>query len=174
MSRNQIGSSLLADQIATQADQAGGNGLAVFAEMSARLGRMEQTLETRAKRDQKLWQAVRPIPGITVPQITTTSGTADYPELLSPRTGYWWFVIMAAAMTFTVGSVNLYRSFANSDAQIVGAFTSAGYLTYSKTALPVAPSQRLIFAAQTVTGSVTPSLPTVIEVADWAVPDYIM
>jgi hypothetical protein len=172
--RRDVGADLLADRIASQADSNGGGGLQIFAQLSATLGRVAAALETQAKRDQQLWQAIRPIPGIPIPQITTTSGIADYPELLSPRTGYWWFVIQAAAVTFSGGSVNLYRNSANVDSLIVGAFTAAGYLTYSSSGLPVSPNQRLIFAAQTVTGNVTPSLSTVVEVADWAVPAYLM
>ena len=83
-------------------------------------------------------------------------------------------MIQAAAVTFTAGTVNLYRGQSNIDSLLVGAFTSAGYLTYSSTGLPVPPGSRLIFTAETVTGSVTPSLSTVIEVADWAVPAYLM
>jgi hypothetical protein len=172
--RRDAGADLLADRIASQADASGGGGLQIFAELSATLGRVAEALETQQARYQKLWQAIRPIPGIPVPQITTASGTADYPELLSPRSGYWWFVIQATAVTFSAGTVNLYRNTANIDSLLVGAFTSAGYLTYSSTGLPVPPSQRLVFAAQAVTGSVTPSLTTVIEVADWAVPMYLM
>lgn len=174
MPRNQIGAQLLAEQAATQADQNGGSGLSVFAELSAHLGKVATQLEQQGQQTQRLWQGIRPIPGIPIPQITTTSGTADYPELLSPRSGFWWFVIQATAVTFSAGTVNLYRNLANVDSLIVGAFPQAGYLTYSSTGLPVAPSQRLIFAAESVTGSVTPSLSTVIEVADWAVPAYLM
>jgi hypothetical protein len=60
------------------------------------------------------------------------------------------------------------------DADLVGSFPSAGYLTYSSIGLPLMWDQRLIFTANTVTGNVTPALPTVIEVADWAVPAYVM
>jgi hypothetical protein len=152
----------------------GGLSLQAFADLSARIGQVADGIATQNNRTEALWRAIRPIPGIPVPQITSTNGLADYPELLSPRSGYWWFVIQAAAVTFTAGTVNLYRNLANIDSLIVGAFTSAGYLTYSSTGLPVPPGQRLVFAAEAVTGSVTPSLSTVIEVADWAVPAYLM
>ena len=122
-----------------------------------------------------LWRAIRVIPGIPVPQITTTSGKANYPELLSPRTGFWWFIYQATAATFSAGSVNLYRGGTGAeDVLIVGAFPQAGYLTYSFPGLPVPPGEHLIFSAQTVTGNVTPSLASVVEVAEWAVPSYLM
>jgi hypothetical protein len=170
--RRGIGADLLADGgVSPNGD--GGVGVQVFADLAARIGNIETQVTEQNNRAAALWKAVRPIPGIAVPQITTSTGTADYPELLSPRTGYWWFVIQANAVTFTVGTVNLYRNHAD-DSNLVGAFPAAGYLTYSSIGLPIQWDQRLIFAAQTVTGSVTPSLPTVIEVADWAVPAYVM
>lgn len=155
-------------------DAPGGLSIQAFADLSARIGQVADGIATQNSRTTALWRAIRPIPGIPVPQITSTNGLADYPELLTPRSGYWWFVIQAAAVTFTAGTVSLYRGQANIDSLIVGAFTQAGYLTYSSTSLPVPPGSRLIFAAEAVTGNVTPSLTTVIEVADWAVPAYLM
>jgi hypothetical protein len=178
MGRRDIGAALLDASmdpaLAGDTGAPGGLSLQAFADLSARIGNIADGITTQNNRTAALWRAIRPIPGIPVPQITTSTGIADYPELLSPRSGYWWFVIQAAAVTFTVGTVNLYRGQSNIDSLLVGAFTSAGYLTYSSTGLPVPPGSRLIFTAETVTGSVTPSLPTVIEVADWAVPAYLM
>jgi len=145
-----------------------------MADLAASVGQLATEVKATRDRQQQLWQACRPIPGIPVPPITSSTGTADYPELLAPRTGYWWFVIQAGAFTFTNGSVTLYRGQGAADSQIVGSFPSAGYLTYSSTGLPVPPGQRLIFSAAGVTGNVTPVLSTVIEVADWAVPAYLM
>jgi hypothetical protein len=176
--RGNIGAALLdasMDPAFTGDDGApGGLSVQAFADLSARIGNIADGITTQNRRTEALWRAIRPIPGIPVPQITTANGMADYPELLSPRSGYWWFVIQAAAVTFTVGTVNLYRGQVNIDSLLVGAFPSAGYLTYSSTGLPVPPGSRLIFDANTVTGNVTPSLSTVIEVADWAVPAYLM
>jgi len=173
--RGQVGSAILAEQIADRADQAGNGGFSVqaFADLSARIGRVADAIESQASRDLKLWQAIRPIPGIPIPQITTSTGSADYPELLSPRTGYWWFVIQANAITFSAGSVSMYRNNID-DWSLVGSFPSAGYLTYSGSGLPLQWGQRLVFKANTITGNATLSLPCVIEVADWAVPAYLM
>ena len=174
-SRRDIGAELLQDAMEPAANGGPPGGLSVqaFAQLAARIGHIDEAITEQNNRAARLWAAVRPIPGIAVPQITTSTGTADWPELLSPRTGYWWFVIQAGALTFTAGSVNLYRNHAD-DSNLVGAFTQAGYLTYSSIGLPLMWDQRLVFAAQTVTGNVTPSLATVIEVADWAVPAYVM
>jgi hypothetical protein len=171
--RGDIGASLLADAAGITPNGSGGLSVQMFADLSARIGNIDAQITEQNNRAAALWKAVRPIPGIAVPQITTSTGTADYPELLSPRTGYWWFIIQAGALTFTSGTVNLYRNHAD-DSNLVGAFTSAGYLTYSSLGLPVQWDQRLIFVAQTVTGNVTPTLATVIEVAAWAVPAYVM
>ena len=136
--------------------------------------RVAELGDTR-RQQQQLWKAIRVIPGIPVPAITTSTGKANYPELLGPRKGFWWFVLQANAITFTVGSVNLYRGGTGAeDSLLVGAFPSAGYLTYGGAGLPIAPGQYLIFSAQTVTGNVTPSLASVVEVAEWAVPSYLM
>ena len=153
----------------------GNPGLDLALSIDAHLGSIVKQLGDTHRQQQMLWRAIRVIPGIPVPQITTTSGKANYPELLSPRKGYWWFVIQANALTFSAGSVNLYRGGTGAeDSLLVGAFPSAGYLTYGGAGLPVPPGEHLIFAAQAVTGNVTPSLASVIEVADWAVPSYLM
>lgn len=174
--RSSIGADLLTDGAGITLNGAsapGGIGIQAFADLSARIGNIADGITTQNNRTAALWKAVRPIPGIVVPQITTTNGKADYPELLSPRTGYWWFVVQANAATFTAGTVNLTRT-GTGDADIVGSFPQAGYLTYSSIGLPLNWDQRLIFAAVSTTGNVTPSLATVIEVADWAVPAYVM
>jgi hypothetical protein len=177
-SRGDIGAELLEAVVSPEfggdSGTPGGLSLQAFADLSARIGQVADGITTQNNRTEALWRAIRPIPGIPIPQITTSTGIADYPELLSPRSGYWWFVIQATAVTFTAGTVNLYRGQSNIDSLLVGAFPGAGYLTYSSTGLPVPPGSRLIFTAETVTGSVTPSLSTVIEVADWAVPAYLM
>src|SRR5262249_30029433 len=166
--RRGIGADLLADGgVSPNGD--GGISLQAFADLSARIGHIDTQITEQDNRGAALWKAARPIPGIAVPQITTSTGSADYPELLSPRTGYWWFVIQAGALTFSAGTVNLYRNHAD-DSNLVGAFPQAGYLTYSSIGLPIQWDQRLIFTAISTTGNVTPSLATVIEVADWAVP----
>ena len=144
------------------------------AEIIASLGRVETELAAGRKQGEQFRRAIRIIPGIPVPPITTTSGKANYPELLSPRSGFWWFIFQVSAATFSGGSVNLYRGGTGAeDALLVGAFPQAGYLTYSYPGLPVPPGEHLIFAAQTVTGNVTPSVTSVIEVAAWAVPLYL-
>ena len=171
--RRSVGTDLLTDAAGITPGGPGGLGVQAFADLAVRIGNIADQITEQNNRTAKLWKAVRPIPGIPVPQITTSTGSADYAELLSPRTGFWWFVIQANALTFSAGSVSLYRNHAD-DASLVGSFPSAGYLTYSSIGLPVMWNQRLIFTANTVTGNVTPGLPCVIEVADCAVPAYVM
>lgn len=148
------------------------SGLNILANLQVSLGQIATEIKQTRDQAQQLWQGVRPLPEIIVPQITTTNGTADYPELLSPRTGYWWDVRMAGAFTFSAGSVNLHLT-AVQDSNIHGAFPSAGYLTYASGQLLFNWNARLIFKAVAVTGNVTPNL-TVTEVADWALPAYLL
>lgn len=173
--RNDIGEDILAAGTAA-APAAGGGGfsLAAMAELSANVGRMADAITAQADRQQSLWRAIRPIPGIAVPPITTTNGKADYPELLAPRSGYWWDVKTITAATFSAGTVNLYAGGTGAeDSELRFVFTTAGTYAFGSAQLLVPPGQRLIFAAQTVTGNVTPSL-TVVEVAAWALPAYLM
>ena len=171
--RNEIGADLITDQI-EDAPGGGGFSLQVMADLAANIGSMAQALKDQATRQQQLWAAVRPIPGIPVPPITSTSGIADYPELLAPRAGYWWDVKTVTMATFTAGSVNLYAGGTGAqDSELRFVFSTAGTYAFGSAQLLVPPGQRLIFAAQTVTGNVTPSL-TVIEVAAWALPAYLM
>ena len=169
--RNEIGADLITDQI-EDAPGGGGFSLQVMADLAANIGSMAQALKDQATRQQQLWSAVRPIPGIAVPPITTSTGTADYPELLAPRAGYWWDVKSITAATFTAGTVNLYAG-GSSDSTLRYVFTSAGTYAFGTAQLLVPPGQRLIFTAVSTTGNVTPSL-TVIEVAAWALPAYLM
>jgi hypothetical protein len=147
-------------------------GLQVMANLNLSVGRMADEVRASRERDAKLAEGVRPIPGIAVPQITTSTGIADYPELLSPRSGYWWDVKTATAATFTGGTVNLYAG-AQTDSTLRYVFTSAGTFAFGTGQLLVPPGQRLIFVAVSTTGNVTPSL-SVIEVASWALPAYLM
>jgi hypothetical protein len=147
-------------------------GLSMLANISVQVGRLADQIEQQRTDAQRLWTGVRPLTNIPVPQITSTNGTADYPELLSPRTGYWWEVKLAGAQTFTAGSVNLYLNAAQ-DSQIVGAFPQAGYLIYSGQQLLFNWNSRLVIKAVAVTGNVTPSL-SVVEIADWALPAYLI
>lgn len=151
----------------------GGLTLDIGAELKATIGTVAQEVQALRSQSQQLWAGVRPIPGIPVPQITTAAGKADYPELLSPRTGYWWDVRLVACATFSSGSVNLYRNNAD-DYDIVGAFTSAGWITYASGQLLLNWNQRLIFAAQTITGNATPSIASVIEVRADVLPAYLL
>ena len=147
-------------------------GLQLMASLNLAIGKLSEQIEQQRADGIKLAQSVRPIPGITVPQITTTNGTADYPELLAPRRGYWWDVKSITAATFTAGSVNLYAG-ASSDSTLRYVFTSAGTYAFGTAQLLVPPGQRLIFTAVAVTGNVSPSL-SVVEVADWALASYLM
>jgi hypothetical protein len=147
-------------------------GLQLMANLNLSIGRMADEVRATRERDAKLAEGVRPIPGIAVPQITTSGGTADYPELLSPRSGYWWDVKTVTAATFTGGTVSLYAG-GQSDSTLRFVFTTSGTFAFGTGQLLVPPGQRLIFVASSVTGSVTPSL-SVIEVASWALPAYLM
>src|SRR5215472_14827863 len=114
-----------------QEDQASGAGLQVFAQLSANLGTVAQALKDQASKNQRLWQSIRPIPGIPVGQLTAASKFLDLPELTGPRTGYWWDIHLLLAATFTAGSVNVYRATNATnvpDINLVGGFSSAGYL----------------------------------------------
>lgn len=147
-------------------------GLQLMANLNLAIGRLSDQMEEEKQRGANLALAVRPIPGIAVPQITTANGTADYPELLAPRAGYWWDVKSVTAATFSAGTVNLYAG-AKTDSTLRFVFVTSGTFTFGTGQLLVPPGQRLIFTAVSVTGNVTPSL-SVIEVADWALPSYLM
>jgi hypothetical protein len=170
MTRGDVG---LLEEMATPGPAADvDTGLKLLASINVSLGRLATEVEQQRSEAARLWTGIRPIPEIVIPQITTTNGTADYPELLSPRTGYWWDVKLVGAQTFTAGSVNLYLTAAQ-DSNIKGAFPQAGYLTYSGQQLLFNWNARLILKAVAVTGSVSPSL-SVIEIADWALPAYLI
>jgi hypothetical protein len=173
--RNDVGIGLL-DQLTPpgQDETDSGFNIRVFADLSANLGRAADEMQHKRQLDARLWQAIRPLPGIVCPQITTTNGLLDQPELLSPRTGYWWDVKTLTAATFTAGSVNVYLGGTGAeDSHLALVFPVAGTYQMGTGQLLVPPGERLIVKAVAVTGNVTSWL-TVVEVAAWALPAYLM
>ena len=162
----------------TQEDQASGAGLQVFAQLSANLGTVAQVLKDQASKNQRLWESIRPIPGIPVGQLTAASKFVDLPELTGPRTGYWWDIHLLVGATFTAGAVNVYRATNSTnvpDINLVGAFTSAGYLTYGKAQLMIPPGQHLIFGSNSsFSGTANLAIASVTEIAASALPDYLL
>lgn len=178
--RNDFGRDIITGEIGQQGNGSGpGFSLQVMAELSANLGRVAHSLEEQQARQLAMWRAIRPIPGIPIPQITSANGIADYPELLAPRVGYWWDVKTFTCATFTGGTVNVYlgagpgNGVTPPDSELALVFTTAGTYQMGTGQLLVSPGQRLVIKAVSVTGNVTPSL-TVVEVAAWALPAYLM
>lgn len=156
------------------------------AELCAHLGSIRQLMEQeradRLSRAAAKLQLIRPIPLIPVPQITSTNGTADYPELCSPRTGWWWDVHRVTVNTFSAGTVNLYLTAGGSgggtggalaDTNQVYAFTTKGTLTFGKGQLLVPASLRLVFSAAGITGNASPAI-GVTEIHQSALADYLL
>ena len=157
-------------------------GIQAVAQVAVNVGKLADTLTSEQHRRGKLWQAIRPLPGIIIPQITTTNGTADYPELCSPRNGYWWDVHSVVVATFSAGTVNLYLTAGGSgggtggalaDSNLRYAFTTKGALTFGKAQLMVPSGMRLVFSASGITGNASPAI-YVTEIASWALPDYLL
>ena len=159
-----------------------GPGLQVMAQLGVSIGKLTETLSSEQHRKRKLWEAIRPLPGIIVPQITSTNGIADYPELCAPRGGYWWDVHSIVVGTFSAGTVNVYLTGGGSGGATGGAladsnqrysFTTKGALTYGKAQLMVPSGMRLVFSASAITGNASPAI-YVTEIASWALPDYLL
>jgi hypothetical protein len=179
--RGDTGSALLADAAQVSRDSGNGQGwagLQILADMSVNLSRAVKAIEDQVARNQRLWSQIRPIPGIPVGQLTAASATLAQPELAGPRSGYWWDVHLINGATFTGGAVNVYRSAGGTtqpDINLVGGFPSAGYLTYGKAQLLLAPGQYLIFGSSSAfTGTANISLGSVTEIAATALPDYLL
>jgi len=177
--RGQVGADLIIGQADDRAAP-GGNGsgfsLQAMADLSASIGQLATEVKATRDRQQQLWQACRPIPGIPLPVIAAGTNILDMPELLAPRTGYWWDVKTVVAATFTAGSVNVYlggSGAAPQDSQLALVFPSAGAYQMGTGQLLVPPGERLIFKTVGTTGNTTPWL-TAIEVADWALPAYLL
>jgi len=179
-SRTDAGAALLAEQAtpALTGANGGGPGLQVFAELSANLGRVAQLMQNDVERKQRAWRQIRPITGIPVGQITAASTLLGSPELAGPRSGFWWDIHLLLGATFTGGAVNVYRSaggLTQPDLNLVGGFTSSGYLTYGKAQLMLAPGQYLVFGSNsTFTGTANLAIASVTEIAAAAVPDYLL
>src|SRR5215813_1672530 len=101
--RRQAGAPFFAEMTTDPGNGGPGFSVQAFAELAASVGQLATAVAAQEERARRMWHAVRPIPGIPLPQITTGSGIIDQPELLAPRTGYWWDVKWVTAATFTGG-----------------------------------------------------------------------
>ena len=154
-----------------EAAEHGGLVLELGADIKAQVGRVADQLDRQARRQQQLQQAIQHIDNIPVPQITTTSGDADYPELLGPRTGFAWDVRRITVATFTAGAVNVYvNGQTDSDLRLV--FPQAGTYTLNGHLILEA-GHRLIFSAMGITGNATPSIAVDQIGAAW-LPAYLL
>jgi hypothetical protein len=161
------------DKTGAAGPETGGGGLVLQlgAEINAQVGRVAAMLERQAQRQLDLQQAIQHIDQIPVPQITSTNGSADYPELLGPRTGFAWDVRRLTVATFTAGSVNVYVD-GQDDTDLRLVFPQAGTYTLNGSIILEA-NHRLIFAASAITGNASISI-AVDQIALAWLPAYLL
>ena len=130
--------------------------LGVFADLQLTLGGIQTELRKQSDERRALNQAIRYIPQITIPQITTTNGEADYPDMLGPRTGQAWEVRRITVNTFSAGTVGVYLGqHAGGDANLILTFPVLGTYLLGGGQLILQPNDRLVFRANSITGNAT-------------------
>jgi hypothetical protein len=142
-------------------------------QLHAKIDKMTQTQTQRAELG-NLKRLIVPVP-ITGPQIPLTAGAGtlvNQADLMGPHEGYAWFVIQLTAMSFTAGSVSVYRNFVQ-DENFITTFTQAGTFFFGASQLYLGDSDMLAFSATGITGQVTLS-GWAINVPTFLIPDYLL
>jgi hypothetical protein len=138
--------------------------------------KIDQQGEAQRRRGEldKLKRLIVPVP-ITSPQITLSAGAGsltNQPDLLGPHEGYSWFVMQLSCMSFTAGTVNVYRNFIQ-DENFIVSYTSAGTFFFGSNQLYLGDSDMLVFNASGITGQVTIS-GWAVNVPTFLIPDYLL
>jgi hypothetical protein len=142
-------------------------------DLHAKIDKMGQVQRERAELD-RLKRLIVPVP-ITAPQIPLSAGAgtlANQPDLLGPHEGYSWFVMQLSCMSFTAGTVSVYRNFAQ-DENFIVSFTQAGSFFFGSNQLYLGDSDMLLFSATGITGQVTIS-GWAVNVPTFLIPDYLL
>ena len=142
--------------------------------LHARLDKQETDRRERDQRRSSLLRMVVPVP-ITAPQIILAAGAGtltNMPDTLGPHDGYAWFVNQLTCMSFSAGTVSVYRNFIQ-DENFLVSFTQAGTFFFGSTQLYLGDSDMLAFSASGITGNVTIS-GWAINVPTPLVPEYIL
>jgi hypothetical protein len=148
--------------------------LDVWAKIAVSLETVGVELAEQRRRQDQLWQAVHEVPIQT--QFIAGNGTIDVPQVLGPSGGYWWDVTRLTAAGFSAGTVTVYKN-AVADGNQLPSFPQAGVVTFGRRML-LAPKARLVFVTAGIT--LNAGVPGVsvggdaIQVASWALPDYLL
>lgn len=129
-------------------------GLQIGIELKASIDTLAGEVRKQREDQNRLNQAIAPLPPVTVPQITGASGTLDYPDLMGPKTGWAWDIRWISAQTFTAGTVKVYVDNAV-DGNLRATFTTAGVTYPGLGPLFLTAGHRLVVAGSGLTGNVT-------------------
>jgi len=143
----------------TQPDSGPGLDFEILANLNASLSGLAAELRRsndRADRLQEMARSAQYIDHIPLGQITVSgaAGVLDVPNLMGPRTGYFWDVHRYTCSAFTGGTVSVYNG-GVADGQQVMVFTSAGVSLVGKAQGIVSPGNRLIAQAAGLSGTAT-------------------
>jgi len=142
-------------------------------DLHAKIDKLTAVQRQRAELD-NLKRLIVPVP-ITSPQIVLSGGAGtlvNQPDLLGPHEGYAWFVMQLSCMSFTAGTVSVYRNFIQ-DENFIVTFTQAGTFFFGASQLYLGDSDMLVFNATGITGQVTIS-GWACNVPTFLIPDYLL
>lgn len=128
----------------------GGLDLSVFADLGVKLGsltgsmdKLAGKMDADASRKARLNQNIIPLKVEMVP--VTVSATADYPNILGPREGWYWDIHTIIGQAIT-GSTAAVAGYLNSSAGVqVFNITTNGQLNFGKLQCYLSPGERLVY-----------------------------
>lgn len=148
----------------------GGEVTGLLAEIRLMVGSLRESA-TAPRRPRVPWEACHPVPiapgGIL---LSAGAGTADLPDSLGPKDPWWWDLRSLAAWGFTAGTVTAFLNDKNGAELAV--WNTPGEFTWSSQKM-LAPRDRIIFVAASITGTVSLT-GQAIEVASPWLPEYLM
>jgi hypothetical protein len=105
----------------------------------------------REERDrQRMSQAIRQIP--LAANQPNAAGVIDDPAQLRANTGYYWSVRRLVLSGFSAGSAIVYKNALGGE--VMEIFTAAASMKYARSAMLLAPGDRLIVQVTGITGTV--------------------
>jgi hypothetical protein len=137
-------------ELGGQGDEPDVDGVGMFVQLGAQLGRVATALERQQADAMRLGQVIREVP-ITSPQIQISAGAGqlDEPDLLEAKTGYCWSIRRLTAWGYTAGSVEVFKNSANGE--LMFPFPSQGVATFGRGEQRLMPGDRLVFVASGIT-----------------------
>lgn len=126
--------------------------LEMMGKLNVTMGKVEEKIDAETRRKQRLNQNIFPLSSELIG--VTTSQNVDLPNVMGPRTGWYWDIHTIIGQGITAGSIAIYKN--SSSGVQWGNLTTSGQLNWGKQQFTLTAGERLVFvgsAALPATGA---------------------